>query len=132
MSEKQLHEFNPRLSWLCWGDFAVRPCEMEARSESQHRMKMNLQAGWSAWVSCPEKATPNIRSRSISSEGGSGETFLILTPRDLQRSSVSPRPKARGRVREGNDNDSKSLEKSDHLIVVTKRSNARGAKEMTN
>ena len=105
---------------------------MEARSVSQHRMKMNLQAGWSSWVSKPVPVTPDIRSRPISSEGGSGETFLILTPRDLQRSSVSPRPQAWGRVREGNDNDSKSLEKSDHLIVVTKPGNAGGAKGMTN
>ena len=30
---------------------------MEARSESQHRMKMNLQAGWSSWVSGRGTAT---------------------------------------------------------------------------
>lgn len=110
----------------------MRPCEMEACSVSQHRMKMNLHAGWSPWVSGPGTTIPNIRSRAASSEGGSGETFLILTPRDLQRSSVSPRTQAWGRVREGNDNDSKSPEKSDHLIVVTKPSNVGGAKGMTN
>jgi hypothetical protein len=132
MSEKQLHEPKPGLSWLFGGGFAVRSCEMEACSESQHRMKMNLRAGWMTWVSEPGRATPDIRSWSLSSEGGSGETFLNLTPRDLDRSSVSPRPKACGRVREGNDNDPKSIEKSDHLIVVVKRSNARGAKGMTN
>lgn len=105
---------------------------MEARSESQHRMKMNLQAGWLSWVSTPGVATPNIRSRAASSEGGSGETFLILTPRDLQRSPVSPRPKAWGRLNEGNDREPKSLEKSDHLIVVMKPGNVGGAKGMTN
>ena len=130
MSEKQLHElaFRPRSGV----DFAVRSCGMEARSVSQHRMKMNLPAGWLAWVSTRGCVMPDIRSRVASSEGGSGETFLNLTPRDLDRSSVSPRPKARGRVGEGNDNDLMSIEKSDHLIVVMKPSNSGGAKGMTN
>ena len=130
MSEKQLHEraFRPRSGV----GFAVRSCEMEACSESQHRTKVNLHAGCLAWVSEPGRATPYIRSGSSSSEGGSGDTFLNLTPRDLDRSSVRPRTKACGRVREGNDNDPKSIEKSDHLIVVTKQSNAGGAKGMTN
>jgi hypothetical protein len=105
---------------------------MEACSETQHRMKMNLFAGCLTWVSEPGRATPNIRSGSFSSEGGSGVKFLNLTPRDLQRSSISPRPKARGKTSEGNDKGPKSPEKSDHPIVVPKRSNARGAKGMTN
>ena len=130
MSEKQLHEqaFRPRPGV----GFAVRSCEMEARSESQHRTKVNLHAGCLIWVSEPGRATPSIRSGSSSSEGGSGETFLNLTPRDLGRSSVIPRPKVCGRVHEGNDNGPKSTEKSDHPIVVTKPSNAGGAKGMTN
>lgn len=130
MSETQLHEpsFRPRSV----DSFAVRPCEMEACSESQHRTQVNLQAGWSTWVSEPGRATPDIRSWSSSSEGGSGETFLNLTPRDLVRSTVSPRTRGCGRAGEGNDNGLKSIEKSDHPIVVTKPSNAGGAKGMTN
>ena len=132
MSEKQLHEPDRRLSWPCCDGFAVRSCEMEARSESLRRTKVNLQAGCLIRVSEPGRAKPDIRSGSSSSEGGSSETFLNLTPRDLDRSSVSPRPKARGTACEGNDNGPKSIEKSDHLIVATKPSNAGGAKGMTN
>ena len=128
MSEKQLHEPSARESLS--RRYAVRPCEMEARSESQHRTKVNLQAGCMSWVSVPGYAMPDIRSWTCSSEGGCGETFLSLTPRDLDRSSVSPR--ARGRVREGNDNDLTSIEKSDYPIVVSKPGNAGGAKGMTN
>lgn len=105
---------------------------MEARSVLQHRMKMNLQTGWSGWVSTRLCVMPDIRSCAISSEGGSGMKFLKLTPRDLDRSSVSPRTKARGQAREGNDNGPKSIEKSDHPIVVTKPGNSGGAKGMTN
>ncbi len=130
MSEKQLHDRGPDRGLS--RRFAVRPCEMEACSETQHRTRVNLQAGCLTWVSEPVRATPNIRSWSGSSEGGGGVKFLNLTPRDLGRSTVSPRPKACGRVREGNDNDPNSIEKSDHLIVATKRSNVRGVKEMTN
>ena len=94
-------------------------------------MKMNLQAGRSFRESKPGIATPDIRSRTICSEGGSGETFLILTPRDLQGSPVLEIG-VWGRVCEGNDKGSKSLEKSDHPIVVRKPSNVGGAKGMTN
>jgi len=104
----------------------VRPCEMEARSESQHRTKVNLPAGWLTWVSKRGRATPNIRSRSISNEGGGGETFLNLTPGDLSGSANC------GRTKEGNDRGPMPTEKSDHPIVVTKPSNAGGAKGMTN
>jgi hypothetical protein len=104
----------------------VRPCEMEARSESQHRTKVNLQAGCLTWASERGRATPYIRSRSCSSGGGSGETFLNLTPRDLSGSAH------RGRTKEGNDRGPMPTEKSDHPILVTKPSNAGGAKGMTN
>ena len=129
MSERQLHEprFRPRPE----RGFAVRSCEMEACSELQHRTKVNLQAGLLAWVSGPSSVMPSIRSWPGSSGGGSGRTSLRLTPGDLDRSTVSPRPKACGRVREGNDNDLTSTEKSDHLVVVTKPGNAGGAKGMT-
>ena len=129
MSEKQLHEqaFRPRSGV----GFAVRSCEMEARSVPQHRTKVNLQAGLLVWASGLLSVTPCIRSWPGGSGGGSGGTSLCLTPGDLDRSPRSPRPKAWGRVREGNDNGLTSIEKSDHLVVVTKRGNARGAKEMT-
>ena len=124
MSEKQLHELTARSR----SDrrYAVRPCEMEARSESQHRTKVNLHAGWLNWVSKRGRATPNIRSRSISNEGGGGETFLNLTPGDLSGSADC------GRTEKGNDRGPMPTEKSDHLIVVTKPSNVGGAKGMTN
>ena len=104
---------------------------MEAVSEPQHRTKVNLSAGCLAWVSARLSTTPDIRSRPGSNRGGGGGTLLILTPRDLDRSTVRPRPKAGGRGREGNDNASMSIEKSDHLIVVLRPGNAGGAKGVT-
>ena len=99
---------------------------MEAVSEPQHRTKVNLSAGCLAWVSARLSTMPSIRSWPFSIRGGSGGTLLILTPRDLDRSTISPRPKACGRGREGNDNASTSVEKSDHLIVVLNPGNAGG------
>ena len=98
---------------------------MEAVSESQHRTKVNLSAGCLAWVSVPSNMTPDIRSLPGSSRGGSGETLLNLTPRDLHRSERF------GRANGGNDRCLMSVEKSDHLIVVMKPSNAGGAKGVT-
>ena len=106
--------------------YAARPCEMEACSESQHRTKVNLPAGCLFWVSVHMNVTPDIRSRTDSSEGGSGEKFLNLTPRDLSGSATG------GRTKGGNDRGPRPAEKSDHLIVVTKPGNAGGAKGMTN
>jgi hypothetical protein len=99
---------------------------MEARSVLQHRTNVNLQAGWLSWVSVRGYAMPDFRSGTGSSEGGSGETFLNLTPRDLSGSAH------RGRTKEGNDRGPMPTEKSDHPILVTKPSNAGGAKGMTN
>ena len=99
---------------------------MEARSESQHRTKVNLQAGCLFWVSVPSNVTPDIRSGTGSSEGGSGETFLNLTPRDLSESATG------GRTKGGNDRGPMLAEKSDHLIVAMKPGNAGRAKGMTN
>ena len=121
MSEKQLHELTAMSR-----RYAVRPCEMEACSESQHRTKVNLQAGWMFWVSTPGCVMPYIRSRASSSEGGSGEIFLNLTPRDLSGSALG------GRTEGGNDRGLMPAEKSDHPIVVWKPGNAGGAKGMTN
>ena len=76
MSEKQLHEqaFRPKSGV----SFAVRPCEVEARSVSQHRMEMKLLAGCLTWVSEHARATPYFRSWSSSIEDGSGGIFLNL------------------------------------------------------
>jgi hypothetical protein len=49
--------------------------------------------------------------------------LIILTSRDLHRSARS------GRDRGGNDEDPKSVEKSDLLIRARKRSKGRRAKE---
>lgn len=103
---------------------------MEAVSESQHRTQVNLYAGWPEWVSVLCITTPDIRSYPDSTGGERGETYLILTPRDLQRSTASP-PQAGGSMSEGNDNRAKSLEKSDHLLVALRLGNARGAKGVT-
>lgn len=124
MSEKQLHEqaFKSRFG----AGFAMRSCGMEARSESQPRTNVNLQAGWLSWVSVRGYVMPDFRSGTGSSEGGSGETFLNLTPRDLSGSDWF------GRTKGGNDQGPMPVEKSDHLIVASKPSNAGGAKGMTN
>lgn len=105
---------------------------MEARSEPQHRTKVNLQAGCLVWVSGPASVTPNIRSWPGGSGGGSGGTSLCLTPGDLDRSErCDGSPIDSVGLCEGNDRRPKSIEKSDHPVVVTKRGNARGAKGMT-
>jgi len=105
---------------------------MEARSEPQHRTKVNLQAGLLVWVSGPSSVTPNIRSWPGGSGGGSGGTSLCLTPGELDRSErCDGSPTDPVGLCEGNDRSPKLIEKSDHLVVVTKRGNARGAKGMT-
>jgi hypothetical protein len=132
MSEKQLHEPERGLSWPLRGGFAVRSCEMEARSVPQHRTKVNLQAGLLAWVSGPVSVTPNIRSWPGGSGGGSGGTSLCLTPGDLERSKrCDDSPTDLVSRCGGNDRWLTSIEKSDHLVVVTKPGNAGGAKGMT-
>jgi hypothetical protein len=96
---------------------------MEARSESQHRTKVNSCAGSSGWVSAPPSATPNIRSRQGCSGGGGGEKFCALTLGDLLGSAV--------RGRSASDDGTMSGEKSDHPIVVMNPGNAGGAKGVT-
>jgi hypothetical protein len=98
---------------------------MEAVSEPQHRTRVNLSAGCLAWVSVPTNTTPDIRSLRGSIRGGSGVTLLNLTPRDLHQSERF------GRADGGNDRCPMLVEKSDHLIVVMKPSNAGGAKGVT-
>lgn len=132
MSEKQLHERTTEAVVASRTRFVVRSCEMEARSVPQHRTKVNLQAGLLAWVSGLVSVTPNIRSWPGGSGGGSGGTSLCLTPGDLERSKRcddSPTDLV-GRCG-GNDRWLTSIEKSDHLVVVTKPGNAGGAKGMT-
>lgn len=105
---------------------------MEARSEPQHRTKVNLQAGRLVWVSGPASVTPNIRSWPGGIGGGGGGTSLCFTPGDLDGSERCDGSRiASVDVCEGNDRRPKTIEKSDHLVVVTKRSNVRGAKGMT-
>ena len=112
--------------------FAVRSCEMEARSVPQHRTQVNLLAGRLAWVSGPGSVTPRIRSWPVGIGDGSGGTSLCLTPGDLERSKRRGEgPTALVDLCGGNDRRSMSFEKSDHLIVVMKPGNAGGAKEMT-
>ncbi len=131
MSEKQLHEPTRAIEVAEVG-FAVRSCEMEARSEPQHRTKVNLQAGMLTWASGPVSVTPNIRSWSGCSGGGSGGTSLCLTPGDLKRSKrCDNSPADLVGLCEGNDHSPMSFEKSDHLVVVMKLGNASGAKGVT-
>lgn len=113
----------------------ARKCEMEAVYESQHRTKVNLGTGYMGWVSVRCITTPNIRSFPWSMQGECGETLLNLTPRELLRSGVSVGiyvpTESSGKANEGNDNCLTSIEKSDHLIVVSKPGNAGGAKGVT-
>lgn len=131
MSEKQLHEPTQAAEAARVG-FAVRPCEMEARSVPQHRTTVNLVAGMLIWVSDPHLATPNIRSWSMCIGGGSGGKSQRLTPGELDRTRRwgSCPAELVGRT-EGNDPRTRTVEKSDHLVVALKRSNARGAKGVT-
>jgi len=131
MSEKQLHEL-ARVTDVAESCIAVRSCEMEARSEPQHRTKVNLQAGMLTWASGPSSVTPDIRSWSGCNGGGSGGTSLCLTPGDLARSKrCDESPLDLVGLCGGNDHRPTSFEKSDHLVVVMKPSNAGGAKEVT-
>lgn len=131
MSEKQLHE-STRATEVAEAGFAVRSCEMEARSVPQHRTKVNLQAGMLTWASGPSSVTPDIRSWSGCSGGGSGGTSLCLTPGDLDRSRrCDDSPTDLVGLCEGNDCRPTSFEKSDHLVVATKPGNAGGAKGVT-
>ena len=131
MSERQLHE-SIRATEVAEVGFAVRSCEMEACSDPQHRTKVNLQAGMLTWASGPSSVTPDIRSWSGCSGGGSGGTSLCLTPGDLDRSKRCDdiRTDLVG-LCGGNDRRTMPFEKSDHLVVVTKPGNAGGAKGMT-
>ena len=96
-------------------------------SESQHRTKVNLQVGLPVWASGILSVTPNIRSWS----GGSGcGTLLCLSPGDLDRSrQCVERPTDLAGMDGGNNFKPISIEKSDHLVVVTKPGNAGGANQ---
>ena len=96
---------------------------MEARSEPQHRTKVNLCAGRSDWVSVRECATPNVQTRQDGSGGGGGGKTYLLTLGDLPVSALSGRKARNGQT--------KRREKSDHLIVALKPGNAGGAKGVT-
>ncbi len=102
----------------------VRGCGVEARSEPQHRMRVNSGAGRPVWVSVPGDATPGIQSRQDGIRSGSGGKFCDLTPGDLP----GPARRSGSGVRDG---VAKPWEKSDHLVVARKPSNAGGAKGMT-
>lgn len=96
---------------------------MEARSESQHRTKVNPCAGSFVWVSALRSTTPNVRSRQGCTGGGGGVKFCVLTLGDLLGSAT------RGRL--ASDDGPMSGEKSDHLVVVMKPGNAGEAKGVT-
>ena len=95
---------------------------MEARSEPQHRTRVNSGAGRPVWVSVPGNVTPSIQSRQDGIRSGSGGKFCDLTLGDL------PRSVSGSGVRDG---VAMPWERSDHLIVASKPGNAGGAKGMT-
>ena len=131
MSERQLHE-PTRATCVAEVGFAARSCEMEACSEPKHRTQVNLPAGILTWASGPSSVTPHIRSWSRCIGGGRVGTSLCLTPGDLDRSKrFGDSRTALVGLCGGNDHNPMSFEKSDHLVVVMKRSNARGAKGVT-
>ena len=104
---------------------SVRSGGMEALDEPQHRAKANLRKAVETWVSVPSNVTPEIQSRSRGTGGGGGGTLSVLTQGDLQGSASS------GRGGGGNDDPTKPMKKSDHLIVVMKPGNSGGAKGVT-
>ena len=108
VSQRQLHETLPGLEV-----FPVRACGVEARDAPQHRTQVKPRKADLLWVSVPPNATPDIQSRQVGSEAGSGGTLRVLTRGDLHGSARCGR-------RLG-DVSLMSVEKSDHSIVVVKR-----------
>jgi hypothetical protein len=102
---------------------AVRSGGMEARSESQHRTKVKPRKAGPTWVSVHSNATPYFQSWRDGSGDGGGETSFILTPREL--------PWPANAVDLTATSGRRLVEKSDHLVVVTKPGNAGGAKGVT-
>ena len=98
---------------------------MEALDKPQHRAKAKLRKAIDAWVSAPSSVTPSIQSWHRGIGAGGGGTLCTLTQGDLHESAAC------GRRKEGNDDPPMLVEKSDHLIVVTKPGNAGGAKGVT-
>lgn len=101
----------------------VRACEMEARSETEHRTKVNPCAGTTEWVSVPANATPDFQSYPYGNGGGGAVKFLCLTLGDLCKSGATGR--------NGRETAPMLAEKSDRPIVATKPVNAGGAKGAT-
>jgi len=101
----------------------ARGCGMEARSEPQHRTRVNSGAGRPVWVSVPRNATPDIQSRQDGIGSGSGGKSCGLTLGGLHQSARSGRSCSNA--------GTMLVEKSDHLIRAMKPGNAGGAKEVT-
>jgi hypothetical protein len=118
--EEQLHELE--MGGSMEGE-PVRGCGMEARSEPQHRTRVNSGAGRSVWVSVPRNVTPDIQSRQDGIRSGGGGKSCVLTLGDLSESTMSGSP--------CRDAWTTLWEKSDHPIRVMKPGNAGGAKGVT-
>jgi len=98
---------------------------MEAVDEPQRRAQAKLRKAIRDWVSVPPDVTPDIQSSPRGIGDGEGGKLCVLTRGDLQRS----------RSRVGGEEETTTHrcleEKSDHLVVAMKPSNAGGAKGVT-
>ena len=109
MSQRQLHD-------------PVRACGEEAGGILQHLTQVNPRKADLIKASMPASATPNIQPRS--------EWYWGRRRQDIDHSYFKRSPQVRfgGRVGEGNDDGSTSVEKSDLPILAMKLAKASGAK----
>ena len=115
MSQRQLRV-------KCEVVFPVRARGEEARDELQHLTKVNPRKAGLMEASVLGNATPDIQSQS--------GRYWGRRRQDIGHSYFKRSPQIRfgGRVGEGNDDDSTSMEKSDLLILAMKLAKASGAK----
>jgi hypothetical protein len=102
---------------------SARSCGMEARGKPQHRMQVNLPAGWPEQGECApshDARYPTV-ARTVLEAGAAGHCSF-LPP------EISTSPRECGRAFGSNDVRPMPVEKSDHLVVVLKPGNAGGAK----
>jgi hypothetical protein len=109
VSQRQLHD-------------PVRACGEEAGGILQHLTQVNPRKADLIKASMPASATPNIQPRS--------EWYWGRRRQDIDHSYFKRSPQIRlgGRVGEGNDDGSTSVEKSDLSILAMKLAKASGAK----
>ena len=137
MSRRQLHEAErgveggrrrrptAKIRDVAVEEPSARSCGMEALGVTQHRTKVKLRKASEVWgqhaAQCDARY-PDVTSRYWRR---CGVKLCVLTQGDLYVSAQY------GRAGEGNDDRPMRVEKSDHLVVVSKPGNAGGAKGVT-